>query len=378
MAYGIQSPAPFAPRSVFIENQFERRTISALKPRYLLTPAGKRKIGIPIDTVLSTAPDSLVGRLVAAIVPSIPKNADHYLCYDVEPYTLTDGVLLGDQFQKNTFELIRARYLCNPVEKTHDGRINEIIDERNHLMCYEVIPHNSLNRPVLTNDQFGVKALKAVRTEEVCVPTVKTHLPIDVCVRPDVDGTAVLLDSDTLYQNTGGQLTIVPLSPVGTGLTADVMLQSGPDTVITRGGSPELGETYLFETEMLQLSLSGGGRVLHMPVGGKITTSPREPGEPVQSFDTDMFELQGQLPPGDPDFDLLRITAGSGYGLPSPGHTMLTAQPDGSWAVDSFFDITYRIDFVGAPGGPLAGQSGSNVGTLRLQNQNTCTLVRPE
>jgi hypothetical protein len=37
------------------------------------------------------------------------------------------------------------------------------------------------------------------------------------------------------------------------------------------------------------------------------------------------------------------------------------------WSVDSFFDVTYRIDFVGAPGGPLAGRSGSSTGTVRFE-----------
>jgi hypothetical protein len=34
--------------------------------------------------------------------------------------------------------------------------------------------------------------------------------------------------------------------------------------------------------------------------------------------------------------------------------------------VDSFFDITYRIDFVGAPGGALAGRSGSTTQMTRI------------
>ena len=96
-------------------------------------------------------------------------------------------------------------------------------------------------------------------------------------------------------------------------------------------------------------------------------TGPRMPGSSPQSFDTAMFMLFGQLPPGDPDFDLLRITAGTGFGLPSPGHTTLTRSADGTrWNVDSFFDITYRIDFVGAPGSVLGGHSGSTTGTIRM------------
>src|SRR4029077_1349474 len=71
--------------------------------------------------------------------------------------------------------------------------------------------------------------------------------------------------------------------------------------------------------------------------------------------------------PGDPDFDLLRISAGNDFGLPSPGHTTLRLQPSGQYAVDSFFDITYRIDFVGHPGGHVGGMSGSTTATIRMQ-----------
>lgn len=367
LAYRLQTPAPFTPRSILIENQFEKQTISVTKFRYLLTPSGKKKTGIPIEKLLSELPASVINRLLAVITPVIPQNANHYLCYDVEPYGLATGVSVKDQFQTRQFEVIRARYLCNPVEKIHNGKVSEIIDENNHLMCYEVIPHNQVNRKVLTNDQFGLKSQSTVRTEEICVPTVKTHLAAG-CVRPDDQGTAVLFDADTKYQNTGGQLVIVAPVLAVTGLTADTMLMSGPGTVITPTGTPELGETYTFDTEILQMTLSGSGRVLNLPVNGETRSSPRTPGDPVQSFDTEMRRLHGQLPVGDPDFDLLRITAGTDFGLPSPGHTTLTQLPDGNWAVDSFFDITYRIDFVGAPGGPLAGQSGSTTGTIRLEN----------
>lgn len=120
---------------------------------------------------------------------------------------------------------------------------------------------------------------------------------------------------------------------------------------------------------MMQLqgtgTLVGFNRFAAMQVFGGTDTGPRIPFAPLQVFPTDLRGLQGQLPPGDPDFDLLRLTAGTTFGLPSPGHTTLT-QAGPSWAVDSFFDITYRIDFIGSPGGPLAGMSGSTTGMTRI------------
>lgn len=365
LAYRVQPSAQFTPRVVLIENQFEQRSITVTKPRYLLAPTGKKKLGIPIEKILANLPPNAANKLIASIVPPVPQNANHYLCYDIEPYDIAKGVSLRDQFQNRQFEVVRALYLCNPTEKQHNDKISPIVDENNHLMCYETIPHNTLNRKVITHDQFGIKSQTAVRTEELCLPTKKT---LPHCTRPNEEGTAVVFDEDTEYQNTSGQMVIIPAPVVGTGLSADAMLMSGPSTVINRSGTPAGGETYTFETEMLSLSLSSG-RTVNIPVNGVASTSPRTPGNPVQSFDTDMHQLQGQII-GDPDFDLLRITAGTGLGMPSPGHTTLTQLPDGNWNVDSFFDITYRIDFVGAPGGLYEGRSDSTVGTIRLED--TC------
>jgi hypothetical protein len=85
---------------------------------------------------------------------------------------------------------------------------------------------------------------------------------------------------------------------------------------------------------------------------------------PMQVFSADVRRLQGQII-GDPDFDLLRVTAGGDFGLPSPGIAVLQ-DLGATYNVYNHFDITYRIDFIGRPGGPFGGMSGSTTGTARF------------
>lgn len=166
-------------------------------------------------------------------------------------------------------------------------------------------------------------------------------------------------------------MQIVDGLPLTAPIEIDAKLFGG--TPISRGPGGLLSGDQIIATEMIAMDLKGTGslsglnRTVNIPVQEMIFTGPYTPGALTQSFPTEMVQLQGQLPPGDPDFDLLRITAGSGFGMPSPGHTTLTKLPGGNWAVESFFDITYRIDFVGAPGGQLAGMSGSTIATTRLK-----------
>lgn len=159
--------------------------------------------------------------------------------------------------------------------------------------------------------------------------------------------------------------------PPGTTILVDLthrdfgLTNSGPGG--TLGG--EFEQFNSFSTLQLQGTgaLASFNRFATLQLQCETHIGPRALGSPVQSFPTNFFMMQGQLPPGDPDFDLLRITAGTGFGMPSPGHTTLTRQPNGNWAVDSFFDISYRIEFIGHPGGPLGGMSGSTTGTIRMR-----------
>ncbi len=112
--------------------------------------------------------------------------------------------------------------------------------------------------------------------------------------------------------------------------------------------------------------LAGFNRHLAVPVFAEVHTGPRTPGDPVQKFNSVVFRLQGELF-GDPDFCTFRITGGTDFGLPSPGQTTLTELPSGDFAVDSFFDITYQIEFEGCPDSVLAGYSGTTTATIRMK-----------
>lgn len=171
-----------------------------------------------------------------------------------------------------------------------------------------------------------------------------------------------------------GGFRIVDGMPPGTTIEIEPRLTgvvcAGPGGACSEAGGALGGEVQSFEAVLvLQMAgtndLDGFRRTIRVPMTATTETAPRSAGAPVQSFDTEMFQLQGQLF-GDPDFATLQVTAGSGFGLPSPGRTTLTDLGDGTFEVDSFFDIAYRIDFTGAPGGSLEGLTGSTSGDARL------------
>lgn len=209
---------------------------------------------------------------------------------------------------------------------------------------------------------------------------VVTNALADPCVLPDNGtGTVTLPDPSCGYISPSDFHMIVDGLPPGTEIVVGaehrgfLCGQGLPqDSCSTVGPAGEVLENF---DSTLHMVMNGTGdlatfhREIDVPIQCQAQTGPRVAGDPVQEFDTEMLALQGGLF-GDPDFDNLTITGGAAFGLPSPGHTTLTrlGPPGSSFSVDSFFDIEYRIDFVGAPGSVLTGMSGSTLGTVRMQS----------
>lgn len=214
----------------------------------------------------------------------------------------------------------------------------------------------------------------------------------EVCVEPDNGSGTITFPADCPFTSEEKMMiidglppgTTIEMDPIfenyicGGGIYCSLPLLPGECETAggTLGGTGSCFEATLDLTVVGTGDLTGFNRHLAVPVFIEIHSAPRNPGDPVQTFANDMYRLTGELF-GDPDFCTFRVIGGTDYGLPSPGETELTDLGNGNFNVESFFDITYQIEFEGCPGSQLDDYAGTTTATIRI-NQGTQAMWQPD
>ena len=82
------------------------------------------------------------------------------------------GVDLNDQFVYEEVGVTGPIYFANPVQKTHDGEVTDIVNPEAHLVFYG-ISGEYFETQVLVDNQFGVQTLDVSGSFFLAVPSVK-------------------------------------------------------------------------------------------------------------------------------------------------------------------------------------------------------------
>ncbi len=120
------------------------------------------------------------------------------------------------------------------------------------------------------------------------------------------------------------------------------------------GGQIEIG------TSQVQFDVTGGGSLsgfshrITMPARFEVHSAPHSGGD-IDTFDTNMYRIEGATTQGDNVFRSIRLIGGTANGYPSPGQMSLIESGEDDIIVASFFKVGFRLELEGAEGGPLAG-----------------------
>ncbi|MBI4675770.1 MAG: hypothetical protein HY741_29370 [Chloroflexi bacterium] len=109
--------------------------------------------------------------LAPLLAPDAPLPLNHFLCYRVATgVPVSKTVKLQDQFDRKPRKALvwdPAR-LCNPVEKTHNTKVTNILYPNDHLVLYNIGKHSiTPTLKVQVRNQFGAQQLDVFKPAEV-------------------------------------------------------------------------------------------------------------------------------------------------------------------------------------------------------------------
>lgn len=155
--YDLHSPAAEPQRQVRVTNQFGSHGLDVLHSRFLLVPTLKNEPMLPEP------------------FPELPVN--HFKCYDAFGPFVPVTVTLQTQFGTEVVTLERPELLCNPAQKSYDGRVSPIVSETDHLVCYEIHPQLLLGAFINFQNQFRWRQGLVLQNRWLCVPSLKEEVP---------------------------------------------------------------------------------------------------------------------------------------------------------------------------------------------------------
>jgi hypothetical protein len=177
-----QSPNPFDPIALQVDNQFGLQGLQVRDPRLLCVPTEK-----------DPGPEPK------------PLTRDHFKCYDAVGEPVGVGVNMADQFTMSD-GVVQAPFLfCNPVEKTNlvDGTTTPITNPDEHLTCYRTDPLVLFNEAHVISNQFGMDTVEVNDAIGLCVPS-KKILPCANSMPPMCGGECPTTDQTCVPTATAG------------------------------------------------------------------------------------------------------------------------------------------------------------------------------
>lgn len=148
--YSLHQQIPEPTRIIVAENQFGKHNFLIGHPIALLVPAWKYEQG-----------------------SEFPKELDHYKVYRVlEGEPINEEVTLKDQFGGENVKVFFPVAFAVPVIKKHEGNTYPILNEKAHLLIYNIKPRPAQQARII-RDQFDKYYLNIFRSRFLAAPSVK-------------------------------------------------------------------------------------------------------------------------------------------------------------------------------------------------------------